>query len=230
MKIPALIFARMDSTRLPGKATKSLAGVPVLTRVVDRVRRAQQIDGVVICTTERGIDDPIAALARDLDVDVFRGATTDVLGRAVAAANGADAVVRISGDSAFIDPQLIDRVTAHHRQHRPDLTTNVHPRTFPPGMSVEVISTSTLARIDRTVQDQSDREHVTTYLYRNDATYVIDNVAADEPMTDVDLALDTPDDFAFQSRLAPHVKSDANVTEIVREARRLAADMMEPAP
>lgn len=228
MEIPALIFARMDSSRLPGKATKMLAGVPVLTRVIHRTRLAKEIDNVVVCTSDRGIDDPIVELATKAGASVFRGDADDVLGRALAAADGTQAVVRISGDSVFIDPRLVDWLIVKHRRLRPDLTTNVYPRTYPPGMSVEVISTAALSDADQKATDPSDREHVTTYFYRNDDRYVIDNVASPELMTDVDLALDTPEDFAFQSRLAPLITGDADLIQIVLEARRLNAEMMEP--
>ena len=48
---------------------------------------------------------------------------------------------------------------------QPDLVTNVFPRTFPKGQSIEIIKTSSLnaiCKIDRTSQQ---KEHVTTYFY-----------------------------------------------------------------
>ena len=205
-----------------------LAGTPVLTRVINRLRPAKEIDDIIVCTSDRDVDDPIAQLAAKAGARVFRGDAEDVLGRALAAAKGTQAVVRISGDSVFIDPRLVDWLIVKHRRLRPDLTTNVYPRTYPPGMSVEVISTTALLDAAQKATDPLDREHVTTYFYRNDDRYVIDNVASPELMTDVDLALDTSDDFAFQSRLAPLISESADLIQIVLEARRLNAEMMEP--
>ena len=91
MHIPALIFARMDSTRLPGKALKPLAGQPVLGRVIRRLSQSGEIDGIVVCSSDRAIDDPIAAFAEDKKVGLFRGSAEDVLGRAAAAARRAAA-------------------------------------------------------------------------------------------------------------------------------------------
>ena len=51
MRVVAIIQARMSSTRLPGKVLLDLAGEPMLARVVDRTRRAQTRDEVVIATT-----------------------------------------------------------------------------------------------------------------------------------------------------------------------------------
>lgn len=229
MHIPALIFARMDSSRLPGKAMMRLGYAPVLARVVYRLTRSREIDGIVICTSDRPLDDPITEVADKMKTGLFRGAAEDVLGRALAAATAlkADAVVRISGDSPFMDAGLVDQVVRRFRDTAPDIATNVHPRTYPAGMSVEVIATATLQRLDRDVHDMADREHVTKYLYDHADGYVIENVAAPETLRDVDLALDTEDDFAFAAWLADEVADDAGLATIIDAARRYGARQTE---
>lgn len=231
MHIPALVFARMDSSRLPGKALKPLAGVPVLARVLHRLSHTREIDGIVVCTSGRAVDDPVADFADQMHMGLFRGAAEDVLGRALAAATylKADAVVRISGDSPFMDPALVDALVARHRDTEPDITTNVHPRSYPAGMSVEVIATATLQKLDQTVRDAAEREHVTQHLYRKADDFRIENVTAPVAMRDVDLALDTEDDFAFQSWLATEVAADAGLDTILKAARRYIVPTKENA-
>lgn len=229
MHIPALIFARMDSSRLPGKAMMRLGHAPVLARVVHRLTRSREIDGIVICTSDRPLDDPITEVADKMKTGLFRGAAEDVLGRALAAATAlnADAVVRISGDSPFMDAGLVDQVVRRFRDTDPDIATNVHPRTYPAGMSVEVIATATLQRLGRDVHDMADREHVTKYLYDHADGYVIENVAAPESLRDVDLALDTEEDFAFAAWLADEVTDDAGLKTIIDAARRYGVRQAE---
>lgn len=48
--------------------------------------------------------------------------------------------VRISADSPLMDPSLIDRAVSLFKKNRYDIVTNVFPRTFPKGFSVEVIN------------------------------------------------------------------------------------------
>lgn len=222
LHIPALVFSRMDSTRLPGKALLDLDGVPVLGRVLARLATSSEIDGVVVCTTTRSIDDPIAAFAIAADVLLIRGDTFDVMDRAKTAATAtkADAIVRISGDSPFIDPDLVDTMVSMHRKAPCDLTTNVYPRTFPAGMSIEVIDAEALAMLDQEALSTEDKEHITTYFYRHADQFTINNHAAVPPFRDVDLALDTKDDFAFQNWLATQVAEDANLNAILSAARR----------
>ena len=72
-----------------------------------------------------------------------------------AKANKAKFFVRISGDSPLIDPKIIDKaIKISHKQGKYDIITNVFPRTFPKGQSVEVIKTSILKSILKIFQKQ----------------------------------------------------------------------------
>src|SRR5438105_3742413 len=79
--ILAIIQARINSTRLPAKVLLDLAGKPILSWVVERLRRSKLIDKILIATSEAERDDPVALLASNLGVDCFRGSEIDVLNR-----------------------------------------------------------------------------------------------------------------------------------------------------
>ena len=81
MKIVAIIQARMRSTRLPGKALMDLEGKRCWTRVVNRLRRSQRINELLVATTDRPADDAIIKECRSLSVAVSRGDQDDVLDR-----------------------------------------------------------------------------------------------------------------------------------------------------
>lgn len=83
-----LIQARMESTRLPGKALIELGGHPVLEWVIRRVKSSKKITKVVLATTTESSDDSISELAVELGIEVFRGAQDDVLGRFAGALEG----------------------------------------------------------------------------------------------------------------------------------------------
>ncbi len=107
----------------------------------------------------------------------------------LAAAHDADldALVRVSGDSPLLDQALVDRGAELMRLSGADLVTNVRPRTFPPGQSVEVI------RIDALANALGDPEHVTGQLY--DSPFVV-RFKTDPPRTSPALTLDTRSDHA----------------------------------
>src|SRR5262249_32721870 len=99
--ILAIIQARMSSTPLPGKGMRALVGEPMLSRQLERVRRAERLDRVAVATSTGVDDDVIQVLCRDERTACFRGSLVDVLDRyrqASLAFGPVDHVVRLTGD------------------------------------------------------------------------------------------------------------------------------------
>ena len=86
IRIAATIEARMAATRLPGKVMFPLAGVPMLQRLVERVRRAKLIDEVIVASTIQPPDEVIADLCERIDCRVYRGSLEDITQRLLNAA------------------------------------------------------------------------------------------------------------------------------------------------
>ena len=68
------------------------------------------------------------------------------------------------------------------------------PRTYPKGQSVEIIKTKILEEnlIDF---DKSDKEHVTTYFYKNSANFKIKNFINNSKKNHIKLSIDTIGDL-----------------------------------
>lgn len=167
MKTIIIVQARMTSTRLPGKVLLPLAGEPMLVRLLERLRRVQRADGIVIATTTNASDDPIAALCAQQGVPCHRGSELDVLSRYADAArlHAADVVVRITSDCPLIDPALIDQLIAVYEEGDSDYVSNMLPPTWPYGMAVEVFSATALAQAHAEATQDAEREHVTPFIY-----------------------------------------------------------------
>ena len=60
--ITAIVQARNGSTRLPGKVMKELNGMPMLLQQIKRMKMSKLVDKLVIATTVKDIDNPIAQL------------------------------------------------------------------------------------------------------------------------------------------------------------------------
>lgn len=203
LRIGIAVQARMSSRRLPGKVLRPLAGKPLLAHLLDRLSRVEAVDGLVLATSVAAGDDAIERFARARNVPCHRGPLDDVASRLLEAARAHDlhAVVRISGDSPLIDPAIVSRAVWLFRDERPDLATNVFPRSFPKGQSVEVIPTAILAQVAAN-GDAGDREHVTPRIYRNAARFRIVNFAAASPRPTLQLSIDTEEDFRRIERIA----------------------------
>lgn len=166
MKTVAIVQARMGSTRFPGKVLRPIGGTPLIGVLLARLRGARRLDAIVLATSTSPKDEPLAALAQELGVAVFRGSEADVLDRYHAAAAGcaADVVVRITGDCPLVDPVLVDEAVAAFAEAGVDYVSNTDPPTYPDGLDVEVFSFSALQSAWRDAAKPDEREHVTPYI------------------------------------------------------------------
>ena len=202
MTTAIVIQSRFSSTRLPGKAVRLMAGKPMLSWVIERMLRVQAADFVIVATSQHPTDDALEELAVRSGAKCFRGELDDVLGRFVGVCQTFDleAVVRISGDSPLIDPVLVTRAIRIFREERPDIVSNVWPRSFPRGQSVEVLSRATLERADVDIVGDS-REHVTSAMYLSASNYRIVPFVSEINNQHLQLSVDTEADFRSVERL-----------------------------
>ena len=202
-KTAAVLQVRTGSSRLPGKALRLLAGAPMLERQIERVRRARRLDELIIATSTRGDDDPIAALCARVGVRCHRGSLEDVLDRvhAAAALAAPSHVVRLTGDCPLADPQLIDRVVAFCIEGGYDYASNTVEPTFPDGLDVEAMRFEALATAWREARLGSEREHVTPFLYKNAQRFRTGSFKAARDLSHLRWTVDEPDDLALAERI-----------------------------
>jgi spore coat polysaccharide biosynthesis protein SpsF len=197
----AILQARMTSSRLPGKVMAPLLGEPMIGRQIERLRRVQRIDKLVVATSTHESDDPLADYVQSLGVQVFRGPLDDVLERFRATLvrhPEAKAVVRLTADCPLTDPELVDRVIEHHHAAGADYTSNtLGTRTYPHGLDTEVIAPDALVAAAERAVDPYEREHVTPYIYRRPETYRLAGVARHESLAALRWTVDLPADLVF---------------------------------
>lgn len=191
----------MSSTRLPGKVLADLAGIPMILRQIERLRRSTRLDRIVVATSDQISDDPLAVCLIAAGVPVFRGSLDDVLGRfmgAIEAFGPVRTVVRLTADCPLAEPELIDETLKLHARSGADYTSNTPARrSYPKGLDVEVFEAVALKIAASETTDPYDHEHVTPFLYRHPERFAIAGLeqAADEG--DVRWTVDRPDDLDF---------------------------------
>lgn len=222
MNTIAIIQARMGSTRLPGKVLKKILGKPMLELQLERIKKAKLIDRIVVATTTKLQDDPIVLLTKKLKVAVYRGSEVNVLDRYYQAAHKyqADIVVRLTGDCPLIDPTLIDQAINVLKTGDYDYVSNVHIRSFPRGMDVEVFNFPTLRKSWHRAKTTYDREHATAYIYSHPRHFRLKVILAPQNLRrpDLRLTVDEPDDLKLirqiYQRLYPQ-KPNFNLQDII---------------
>lgn len=112
MSVVAIIPARYNSSRFPGKPLALLAGKPMIQHVYERASEARSLERVVVATDDERIFQAVtgfggeAVMTRD---DHPTG--TDRLAEA-AAEMDVDVVVNVQGDEPLIEREVIDAVAA----------------------------------------------------------------------------------------------------------------------
>jgi len=198
MSLIAIIQSRMTSERYPGKMLAPFLGKPVLAHVVERIQISKINPKIILATSENYTDDPLALYAKHLGIEVVRGSHENVLSRFILTLNKfkCDAFFRVCGDSPLLLPLLFDKAASIYSQSEYDLVTNVFPRTFPVGMSVELIKTRTFIEVEKKIINKKDREHITQYFYGKEKEFKIYNIKCDKVFDpNLKLAVDKPDDL-----------------------------------
>ena len=196
----AVIQARCSSKRFKNKILFPINNLPLIIHVNFRVKKSRFIKKIVIATSKNKTDDKLIEILKKFKIKYFRGDLKNVAKRLykVAELNKVKYFMRINGDSPLINYKIIDR--AHNifknRNKNYDLITNVFPRSFPKGQSVEIIKTSTLKK-NLDFFSKSDKEHVTTYFYKNFKKFKIKNFQLKNKKKELDQAIDTKKDLAY---------------------------------
>ena len=200
MKLGVIIVCRYGSTRLPGKILKEINGTPILQYIYNKFLHILPADSIVIATSNDPSDDILHQYCEENNIHCFRGDLNNVADRFLSTAkeHEFEYAVRINGDNLFIDITSFLHMLDVCRSNQFDFVTNVPGRTFPFGMSIEMVKTEFYQSLMADIaQDERYKEHVTLYLYDHPeigTRYHYTNTSCPE-LTGVQLAIDTQDDF-----------------------------------
>jgi spore coat polysaccharide biosynthesis protein SpsF len=128
----------------------------------------------------------------------------------------ADYLIRLNADSPFLDPALVTEGLARIREGY-DLITNIIGRTFPYGVSVEIIRREAL-RLAYTDLPPQDREHVTACFYSDPSAFRIYSMTSDSPeLSAARMVVDTEEDL-LRFKKVVHALGDDALTADYRQA------------
>ncbi len=183
MNLIAIIQSRMTSERYPGKMLAPFFGKPIFDHVVQRIKLSKINPRIVLATSNDATDDPLALYAKNLGIEVVRGSLNDVFSRFTLTLTKfkCDAFFRVCGDSPLLLPLLFDTAASIYKNSNYDLITNVYPRTFPSGMTIELIKTKMFIESEKIIVKKNEREHITQYFYGNSKDFKIFNINCSKP-------------------------------------------------
>ena len=198
----AIIQARMNSKRFPGKVMSLISNKTMLEFQLERIKLCESIDDVIIATTISESDNVIEALAKKLSIKFLRGNEEDVLSRYVEASKltKAKILVRITADCPLIDPLIIHKVISIFKLKNLDYASNINPPSFPDGLDVEVFSKEILFKADSLCQDPLQREHVTPWMIKNKNIKKF-NLSNSQDLSNLRWTVDYPEDLEVINKI-----------------------------
>lgn len=226
-RVGAVLLARSDSSRLPGKSLLDLCGRPVLAHQMDRLKCASKPVEFVLATTTRSLDDGLCRVAESCGFKAFRGSVHDVVLRLrdAAAARGIDLLVVAGGDDVFCDPAFMDRLVEEYAGQPYDFITI---EGVPFGTSPFGVTRSALDRlIDIRADDNTDgweRYFTDTGLFSCRSLHC-DDPALAHP--EIRLDLDYPEDLELIREIYKRLYKTGAVPPLKRVLRLLLEEEPE---
>lgn len=199
MKIIIFVQARMSSKRLPGKVLLKLDNKTILEHISINLSKSKFTKKLIILTSNHRSDNKIANLCKRKKIDFYRGDLKNVYKRYVDALikYRCDGFVRICADSPLINAELVDNAIQKFKSKKFDIVTNCFPKSYPKGLSVEVVNTDIFLNNFKNIKKKSFSEHITKYFYSNYKNFRIFNIKSRKKKKYASLAIDNIKDYEF---------------------------------
>jgi spore coat polysaccharide biosynthesis protein SpsF len=202
----AILQARLSSARLPGKVLLPFwKAENLISFLMRRLARARSVKQIVLATSNERSDDPLAEWCSTKRITCVRGPLEDVAGRFRIALERHPSTyfVRINGDSPWYDPELLDEAATYVANGDFDIITNVCPRSYPKGVSIEILKRETFLKCEAGFSSAAEREHVTPFFYAHPEMIKLKNIeSGDVALATVNLSVDTREDYDLHVALA----------------------------
>jgi len=207
-QIIALLQARTDSTRLPGKVLKKLLGIPMIIQELQRISKSKYINKLILATSEEPSDDELSQIIDDYGFYLYRGSKNNVLKRFIDSLKELDLkdndiVVRLTGDCPVHDADIIDETISAFLNSDCDYLTNCIKPIYPDGLDVEVFTYASLKTANKLAKKPSQLEHATPFI-RDSGLFKTIDMKKEEIYPQWRLTVDEPEDFLVIEKIYNH--------------------------
>ena len=158
----------MGSKRFPGKVIAKIGSKESILYLIDRLKLSKKLQKVVVATSTNKKDDELVTLLKKNSIEYFRGSEKNVLNRVYQASKKfkANIVAELSGDSPFLDPQIIDQAINffYNNLHLDYINVDYN---YPGGIGFQIFKYETLKKCHLNSKTLYEKEHVTPYIKSN---------------------------------------------------------------
>ena len=203
-KIVAIVQARMQSTRLPGKVLMSMpfgSKFSVLLQIVNQIKKLAFNLDIVIATTKLSADDQIEFFCKENLIQFYRGDEDDVHSRFIQILKNSNynTAIRLTGDNPIIDLECLNSLLITHMQSNSDYSCTSG---LPTGMNFEVFSVSAFLRTGVSRLSDEEKEHV-TLIFKSDPSFTRNEIKIFSGLENRNLrtTIDHPSDYLMISTI-----------------------------
>ena len=204
-----IIQARMGSKRLPGKVLMKIGKDNILNKMILSLKKINGISDIIIATTLNSEDNKIINYCKKNKISYFRGSTSNVASRfyKILTLKDSKYFIRLNADSPFLDYRIIKKLISKIKNKNFDILTNVLKRSFPKGQSVEILKKEIYMKYYNKINNRYDKEHVTSYFYKNKKKFKIYNYFNRQDFSHINLSIDTIMDLKKIRNISASIKN-----------------------
>ena len=167
--VSIIIQARSNSVRFPSKVLKKINNVTIIEIIIRRLKKCKYVKKIVVATSNSKKNKKFINFLKRKKINFFIGSDQNVLERFYLCAKKikTSTIVRITGDSPLIDPELVDQMIKKFKNNKVDYLSNTNPMTYPDGQDIEIFKFKTIADAIKKTKNKYDLEHVTPFIINN---------------------------------------------------------------
>lgn len=212
------ITVRTGSTRLPNKSLIKIGEKYTIEYVIERAKKSKLADKVVLCTTLSNQDDILCEIAKNNNIDVFRGSTEDKLERWNGACkfHNVSFFITADGDDILCDSELMDLgLNQYINDNSIDF---IESKDVVVGAFTYGISANALKKVCE-IKNSTDTEMMWVY-FTNTGLFNVKSLEGVDPYvcrSDIRMTLDYKEDLEFFTNIIENFKDkEFNIHDIVR--------------
>lgn len=165
----------MDSKRLFGKCFLPIYNKKnILECIILQLKSIKGLSEPILAIPGDKVNDSLRKFAIKKKISFYIGSKNNVAKRMLDAANlvKADYVLRVNGDSPFIDKDLINKAINNKLFSQYDYHSNILNRTYPYGISLQIIKVKFFSKLLKKKNKKKDLEHITPILHKTKYTKI----------------------------------------------------------
>jgi spore coat polysaccharide biosynthesis protein SpsF len=214
-KVAVFLQARVGSTRLPSKTLLQLGSMSTVSNAMARLKNINADNHVLL--TDKESFDVLEKEALQCGFEIMAGPAEDVLKRFTLAIEKykPHTFIRATADNPLVFYKEAELILEKHLEKNADHSWFLG---MPLGAGVEIVKAEKLLEAENLTTEKYDREHVTPYLYKNSAKYMLNHLNAPKEICYANgrITLDTFNDYHYLKKIF-----ETKFPDITKESAKL---------